>query len=174
MVTNLIKENVAPFLMKKQPVGYGKATMADAVAIKALVDAFANTNDVLPRTLGEMYENIRDYVVARSSGEVVGCVALHCMWEDIAELRSLIVKEAHQHKGIGTALLEHALSEAKAMGIKTLVAFTYSPGFFEKLGFGKVVRKDLPPIIFVDSLKCPKYPNCDCVPMSKVLAGSAK
>ena len=159
---------------EKRAVAYGKATMADAMAIKALVDAFANTNDVLHRTLGEIYENIRDYVVARSGSEIIGCIALHCMWEDIAELRSLVVKESHQHKGIGTALLERALSEAKTMGVKTVVAFTYSPGFFKKLGFGTVARKDLPPIVFVDSLKCPKYPSCDCVPVSKVLTGGAQ
>ena len=150
-------------------ITYGKAVMADAVVIKALIDSSANKDDVLQRTLGEIYENIRDYIVARDKGAIIGCIGLHSMWEDAAELRSLIVKDGYQRRGIGTKLMEIALEEAKALGLRQLVAFTYSPLFFEKQGFGKVERKDLPPIIFVDALKCPKYPKCDCIPVAKNL-----
>jgi amino-acid N-acetyltransferase len=118
---------------------------------------------MLPRPLGEIYEFLRDFVIAldEQSGDVVGCCALHVVWEDLAEVRSLAVDDAHRGTGLGRRLVEACIAEACRLGIKRLFALTYVPGFFKKLGFHDLPKETLPHKVWSDCIKCHKFPDCD-------------
>jgi amino-acid N-acetyltransferase len=124
---------------------------------------------MLPRSLNEIYENIRDFFVCDNKGEIIGTSALHILWENLAEIRSLAVSKECQDKGIGKRLLERCLKEAKALGVKRVFALTYNPVFFRKFGFKEIDKNTLPQKIWGDCLKCPKFPKCEEVAVIKVL-----
>ncbi len=139
-----------------------KAKMEDARAIQALIEEYARQGEMLPRTLNEIYENIRDYFVCLDDdGVVVGTAAIHIMWDNLGEVRSLAVRSDRMRAGIGTQLVEACVSEAIVLGIGRIFALTYKPGFFERLGFTPVDKSELPHKIWSDCIKCPKFPGCD-------------
>jgi amino-acid N-acetyltransferase len=149
-----------------------KARMGDVKAIQKLIAEYARKGDMLPRSLSEIYENLRDYFVyLEDGGEVIGSAAIHIMWEDLAEVRSLAVRDGHKSKGVGTQLVEACISEAIVLGIARVFALTYRPEFFEKLGFVRVEKSELPQKIWTDCLKCSKFPDCDEVALVSDLSG---
>jgi amino-acid N-acetyltransferase len=135
--------------------------MADAPAIQGLVSSFASLGEMLPRPLAEIYEQLRDFLVVRDNERLVACGALHIMWEDLAEIRSLAVLDEWQARGVGARLVEACLDEARALGIPTVFALTRQPSFFEKLGFHQAEVMDLPRKVWGECFRCPKFPNCD-------------
>lgn len=138
-----------------------KATVPDIKQIQRLINAFARREEMLPRALNDLYEAMRDFVVCDEDGQISGVCALHILWEDLAEIRSLAVDEQRQRKGIGKALIDRCLTEARELGIRRVFALTYQPGFFERLGFRKIDKSKLPQKIWGDCLRCPKFPECD-------------
>jgi amino-acid N-acetyltransferase len=138
-----------------------KATLADIKAIQLLVNQYADTGQMLPRTLNELYENMRDFSVCEEQGTLIGVCALHISWDGLAEIRSLAVNRDRVKKGIGTALVRQCLAEAVPLGVKRVFVLTYQEGFFRKLGFKDVDKKELPHKIWTDCLNCIKFPNCD-------------
>ncbi len=138
-----------------------KARINDAGQIHKLVNHFAANGKMLPRSLSEIYENIRDYFVVRDNNVVVSCVALHISWEDLAEVKSLAVNEEHQKHGVGEMMVNACLKEAKEIGIATVFCLTYVPDFFLKSGFELVDKKELPHKIWGECYRCPKFPDCD-------------
>ncbi len=139
-----------------------KARMSDVKSIQNLIAEFARKGDMLPRSLSDIYENLRDYFVfEEDGGTVIGSAAIHIMWEDLAEVRSLAVRDGSMRRGIGTQLVEACISEAIVLGITRVFALTYKPEFFERLGFRKVDKAELPHKIWSDCLKCAKFPDCD-------------
>ena len=138
-----------------------KATMADVELIHEVITVFADRDEMLHRPLNEIYENLRDFWVARTAeGEFLGCVALHLLWVDIAEVKSLAVREDKQLKGVGAALVRACLDEARRIGLPRVFALTYKPGFFEKLGFRVVDKATLPHKVWNECIRCPKFPDC--------------
>lgn len=149
-----------------------KARMKDVKAIQKLIAEYARKGDMLPRSLSEIYENLRDYFVYVQDGEeVIGAAAIHIMWEDLAEVRSLAVRDGNMGRGVGTQLVETCISEAIVLGISRVFALTYKPDFFEKLGFARVDKSQLPQKIWTDCLKCSKFPDCDEVALVSDLSG---
>ncbi len=149
-----------------------KARMSDVKAIHGLIAEYARKGDMLPRSLADIYENLRDYFIfEEDDGELVGSAAIHIMWEDLAEVRSLAVREGRMRRGIGTQLVESCISEAIVLGIGRVFALTYKPEFFEKLGFHIVDKADLPQKIWTDCLKCSKFPDCDEVALVADFSG---
>ncbi|HXH21134.1 MAG TPA: N-acetyltransferase [Dehalococcoidia bacterium] len=139
-----------------------KATLADARDIHDLVNLFAQRGDMLPRTMGEVYENLRDFFVARApDGSFLGCVALHLMWSDLAEVKSLAVAEAAQGRGVGSLLVQACIDEARALGLERIFALTYRPAFFERLGFQVADVMTLPRKVWNECYRCPKFPSCN-------------
>lgn len=144
-----------------------KARTADAVQIHQLVNLYASRQQMLPRTMLSLYENIRDFVVAVEIGpngqemRVVGCSALHFTWGDMAEIRSLAVQEQAGHRGIGRALVEANIDEAREHGLVQVYAFTYVTDFFAKLGFRTVLHESMPRKVWMDCINCPKFNCCD-------------
>jgi len=152
-----------------------KARMSDVKTIQTLIAEYARKGDMLPRSLSSIYENLRDYFVYESGdGEVIGSAAIHIMWEDLAEVRSLAVREGEMGRGIGTKLVEACISEAIVLGITRIFALTYRPDFFRRLGFREVDKSELPHKIWSDCLKCPKFPDCDEVALVADFSGSAR
>jgi RNA 3'-terminal phosphate cyclase (ATP) len=138
-----------------------KARATDVPAIQRLVAHFALRGELLPRTLNELYERLRDFFVGDLGGEIVGICALSIYWEDLAEVRSLAVQETQKGRGLGTALVGACLEEAKSLGVRRVFALTYRPGFFEKLGFQTIDKRELPQKIWKDCIKCAKVACCD-------------
>ena len=149
-----------------------KARMSDVKGIHGLIAEYARKGDMLPRSLADIYENLRDYFVfLGNDGELVGSAAIHIMWEDLAEVRSLAVREGKMRRGVGTQLVESCISEAIMLGIARVFALTYKPEFFEKLGFHVVDKAELPQKIWADCLKCSKFPDCDEVALVADFSG---
>jgi amino-acid N-acetyltransferase len=139
-----------------------KAKISDVPQMHWLINQFADKGEMLPRPMSELYENIRDFFVARdNNGEMVACVALHVIWGDLAEIKALAVAEGQQEQGIGAALLQACLDEAKELGIPRLFCLTYQPSFFEQFGFGYTNVMELPRKIWGECQRCPKFPHCD-------------
>jgi amino-acid N-acetyltransferase len=126
-----------------------------------LINYFAEKDEMLPRSLSELYENMRDCFVVRQGEKVIACAALHVFWSDLAEVRSLAVAEGSQEQGIGVQLVEACLKEAKELGITTVFCLTYKPALFEKFGFAQVDKMELPRKVWTECYRCPKFPDCD-------------
>jgi len=138
-----------------------KATIKDAARIHRLVNDFAGQGKMLARPLSEIYENIRDYFVIREAGEVIACAALHVIWEDLAEVKSVAVTSQHQKKGWGEKLVRICLEEAGRLNIPRVFCLTYTPDFFSKCGFKATDKQYLPQKIWGECYKCPKFQDCD-------------
>jgi amino-acid N-acetyltransferase len=126
-----------------------------------LINRFADKGEMLARSLSEIYENVRDYFVVREGEWVIACAALHVMWSDLAEIKSVAVAEESQSHGIGVQLVKACLEEAKKLGIPTIFCFTYKPAFFENVGFAQLDRMELPRKVWGECYRCPKFPDCD-------------
>jgi len=138
-----------------------KATIADIKEVQGLINEFAKRNTMIPRSLNELYENIRDIFISEEDGRITGTCSLHVMWDDLAEVRSLAVREEAQRRGIGKSLIESVIGEARALGIKRIFSLTYSPDYFKKAGFRGADKSELPHKIWGDCIKCHKFPECD-------------
>jgi len=122
---------------------------------------------MLPVSINQLYENLRDFWVYEEKNKVIACCRLHITWKDLGEIRSLAVAEKEQRQGIGNLLIKRVLKEAKKLNLKKVFALTYVPSFFEKLGFYRIPRTSLPHKIWAECLNCPKFPNCDEIAVRK-------
>jgi amino-acid N-acetyltransferase len=138
-----------------------KARVSDAKAIHKLVNEMAKHQQMLPRALNDIYENLRDFLILEEDGQVAGACALHLLWEDLAEIRSLAVRKEFQGRGAGRTLVRKCMREAKGLGVKRVFALTYQPEFFTAMGFKALDKSMLPQKIWGDCLRCPKFPECD-------------
>ena len=137
------------------------AAISDVPTIHHLLEIYAAKGNLLPRTFSELYRHLRDFFVIEIGGQVVACGALEIFTEDLGEVRSLVVDEAHERRGLGRQLVERITDEARAIGLKRLMALTYVPTFFHKLGFQTVSMDTLPEKVWGVCVKCYKYNNCD-------------
>jgi amino-acid N-acetyltransferase len=140
-----------------------KAWVLDVKNIHKLLSTFSDRGEILPRPLSEIYDNLRDYCIFCDEKQktIIGTCAVHITWEDLAEIRSLAVKEEFTKRGIGRKLVERCISEARDLGIHRVFVLTYKREFFEKVGFHLVDKSSLPHKIWADCLKCVKFPDCD-------------
>ncbi len=146
------------------------ATVADVPAIGTLINTFAERGKMLFRSHAELYETIRDFVVAQNSdGRIVGICALEITWGDLAEVRSLAVDTAFQGRQIGSRLVQAVVDEAIRLGIQRVFALTYEQHFFARLGFAVVEKEALPLKVWSVCIKCPKRNGCDEIAMVKTV-----
>ncbi|HET6365154.1 MAG TPA: N-acetyltransferase, partial [Nitrospirota bacterium] len=138
-----------------------KAKISDVKEIQSLVNHYADSGQMLPRTLNELYEDLRDFHVFEENGSLIGVCALHVSWDGLTEIRSLAVRKDRIKSGIGTALVRQCLAEAAQLQAERVFVLTYQDGFFKKLGFTAVDKKELPHKIWTDCLNCVKFPDCD-------------
>ncbi len=138
-----------------------KAQIGDIKNIQKLLTAYAAKGDMLSRSLSELYESLRDYYVDVDGERLLGTAALHILWEDLAEVRSVAVAEDAGRAGIGSRLVQACIAEARELGLKRVFCLTYKPEFFSKHGFRLVDKSELPHKVWSDCIKCVKFPDCD-------------
>ena len=148
------------------------ATIEDIKSIHAMLKYYGDKGKLLARPLSKLYDHMRDFSVfteVQNTKKIIGCCALQFCWEDLAEIRSLAVREDVTGKSIGKQLVEKTFEEAKQYKIKSLFTLTYKPAFFEKFGFIQIDKADLPIKIWADCINCVKFPDCDETAMIKTL-----
>ncbi len=163
----------------ERQIAIQKAQIGDVEEIIELVNGFASKNLMLPRGPQYVYENIRDFVIASDRNVpvyslmktrevlhmIVACGSLHVLWDDIGEIRALAINPDYQHLGLGRKLVEFMKAEAIQLGIKHLFTFTLTEEFFKSLGFKRQGRDELPPKVWGECSRCPKYFKCDEIGM---------
>lgn len=142
-----------------------RARVGDIPRLYEIVNYYAARGDMLPKTLDQLYNRVRNINVAEADGEVVGCAALHITWADLAEVVSLAVHPDFQGRGLGRRLVEPLFDEAASLGIPTLFTLTLQVGFFSRLGFREVPKLRLPHKIWQDCSSCFKQERCDEIAM---------
>jgi amino-acid N-acetyltransferase len=142
-----------------------KALLPDAPAIHELIQDYAREGLLLPRTLAEICENVRDFTVIDDGGKVIACGALHLYGPHLAEVRSIAVARERKGQGVGSRLIQALLQEADEHQTEQVCLFTRSPDFFAKLGFVAVPHSSLPDKIYKDCQNCPMFTKCDEIAM---------
>lgn len=142
-----------------------RAFLPDAEAIHALISAYSGDGTLLPRSLAEICENIRDFVVVEDAGEIIGCGALHLYGTHLSEIRSITVSRKAQGKGAGRMLVDALIDEAERHRVTCVCLFTRIPAFFGRLGFELARREELPDKIYKDCVNCPRLDACDEIAM---------
>jgi amino-acid N-acetyltransferase len=137
------------------------AAIGDVPEIHHLLEIYAQQGNLLPRSMNELYRHLRDFFVAAHGGRVVGCAALEIFTDNLGEVRSLVVADEFKGLGLGKQLVERVAAEARGIGLKRLMALTYVPAFFHKLGFKTVPKETLPEKVWTVCVKCYKYNHCD-------------
>jgi amino-acid N-acetyltransferase len=139
-----------------------KARLIDVPRMMPVLNEFARQAEILPRMEADVYQSIRDWVVAEEAdGKMVGMGSLLIMWNDLAEIRSLVIDPAYQNQGVGRALVAQLVAEARALDLPRVFALTRKPGFFLKMGFQLTRIEQLPRKVQKDCVFCPKFHACD-------------
>lgn len=141
-----------------------KARIDDVKTIHRLINLSSGKGEMLPRSLMDIYNSLRDFFVYYGEDEsnIIGICAMNIIWENMAEIRSLYVDENRRGKGVGRELVEACISEAITLGLFKIFTLTYKKDFFVKLGFKETDRNLLPEKIWSDCFRCSKYPDyCD-------------
>lgn len=146
-----------------------KARITDVKGIhRLLMNVSADDGLVLPRSYNQLYSHLRDFfvVVDEAADDVVlACCALSICWENLAEVRSLVVAREARGLGLGRRLVEACLSDAVTLGIYRVFALTNTVPFFQHMGFSEVTKDSLPQKVWSDCLNCPRFPDCDEIAM---------
>jgi amino-acid N-acetyltransferase len=154
------------------PVIVRPARLTDVPALHALIGTFAEQKLMLPRPMAELYENVRDFLVAEAEpGGLAGCTAVHIDTSTIGELKALAVAQSAQGRGVGRALVQHGLLAARELGLQRLFCLTYQVDFFDKMGFTKVDRSRLPDKVWSECVRCHRFLDCDEVAMWRSTGG---
>ncbi len=138
-----------------------RATLDDVPGIARIMAGYVAEGVLLPRPVGELFQCIREFHVAISGGEVVGCAALRLLWNDLGEVRSLAVRPDFHGRGLGAQLVQAVLDDARALDLPRVIALTREVPFFERNGFIVTSRDLLPRKVWSDCVRCPKRHACD-------------
>jgi len=156
-----------------------RARVADVPGIAGVMAPYVVEGVLLPRPVSELYQCVREFhVVERPAeggapGPIVACAALRLLWRDVGEVRSLAVRPDAHGKGLGAALVEAVVGDARAMGLPRVIALTREVPFFERCGFTSRERESLPRKVWTDCVRCPKRHACDEVAMTLDLVPGA-
>jgi len=145
------------------------ATTADVPTIHTLLRDYADDGRLLSRSIDEISERLRGFVVAENNGEVRGCGSLEIFSQELGEVRSLAVHPDHHGHGLGQKMVHEIENMARELGLTRMIALTYVPGFFRKLGYQIVAMESLPEKVFGVCVTCPKFDHCDEIAMQKAL-----
>jgi len=129
------------------------AKTTDVKKIRAIVDTYAVERKLLSKETVTLFESVQEFVVAEVDGAVVGCGALHVLWEDIAEVRTVAVVEQMHGKGVGHLILENILARAKEVGVKKVFCLTFETKFFGSHGFNEIQGAPVDPEIYTQLLR---------------------
>jgi amino-acid N-acetyltransferase len=131
-----------------------QARTKDISAIADLCGPLIQSRVLLGKEKVELYESVQEFLVAEdASGQVIGCGALHVMWEDLGEVRTLAVSESHQGQGVGKAILEKLLERAKDLGLKRIFCLTFEVEFFSRIGFEPISETPVDPELYAELVR---------------------
>ena len=145
------------------------ATFADAAGIHDLLQRYAKIGRLLPRSTEEIVERLSSFLVSEQNSALAGCASLEVFTPELGEVRSLAVAPDFARLGHGRVLVEQLEVEARRLGLQRLMALTYVPDFFDKLGFKTTAMDTLPEKVFGVCVTCPKFNHCDEIAMVKSL-----
>jgi amino-acid N-acetyltransferase len=145
------------------------ARLDDVPAIRDLINDYAELDKMLFRPLADLYESLRDFKVFERDGRVVGCCALQVIWSDLAEVKSLAVRQDCQGQGVGSQLVAGIIQEARRLRLPKIFTLTLEKKFFEKQGFTKISKESLPYKVWSECIHCPKQDQCDEIALMLVL-----
>jgi amino-acid N-acetyltransferase len=129
------------------------AKTSDVKGIRKLIDTYAPQRRILSKETVTLYESVQEFVVAVDGDNVVGCGALHVLWEDVAEVRTVAVIEDLRGKGVGHQILELLISRAEAVGVKKLFCLTFETEFFGRHGFKEIEGAPVDPEVYQQLLR---------------------
>ena len=129
------------------------AKTSDIKKVRSIVDSFAAQRRLLSKETVTLFEAVQEFTVAEVDGEVVGCGALHVLWEDLAEVRTVAVVVSMHGKGIGHAILENILNKAKEIGVKKVFCLTFETKFFGSHGFTEIQGTPVEPDVYAQLLR---------------------
>ncbi|MDR1193346.1 MAG: N-acetyltransferase [Peptococcaceae bacterium] len=148
---------------------FRRATLRDAEQIYELSNYYAEKGKMLTRSRHQIYESVRDFEVAADQGKIVAVGALHIVWLDLAEVRTLAVAPQYLRRGIARRIVENLIAEGRFLGVKKFFALTYQPEFFSACGFAAEDKNNMPQKVWMDCVNCPKFPNCDEICMALLI-----
>jgi amino-acid N-acetyltransferase len=144
------------------------ARTADVAAIRGLVDTYAPERRLLSKATVVLYEDVQEFRVAEVEGRVVGCGALHVMWEDLAEVRTIAVDPAFHGHGVGSALLSALLDGARALGVRRVFCLTFETEFFGRHGFTAIEEVPVDPSVAAELLQSPDEGVAEFLDLARV------
>lgn len=145
------------------------ARTSDVREIQRLVEPLVNRRILLGKDSVVFYEAIQEFVMADDAdGRPIGCGALHVMWEDLAEIRTLAVEPEWLHRGVGHALLERLEAEARALGLKRLFCLTFETAFFERHGFEPMAEEVIDPAVYAQLMRSPDEGVAEFLDLARV------
>ncbi len=151
-------------------IEFAKPTLFDIPNMQNLVKKEVESGVILFRDANEMANTIRSYTIAKEDGELIGFAALHIYSPQIAEVRSLVVKDGYRGKGVGKALIKELEAEARKLGLSQILTLTYQKEFFENNGFVEIPKEKIPEHkIWADCIKCKHFPICNEISLIKTI-----
>jgi N-acetylglutamate synthase-like GNAT family acetyltransferase len=146
------------------------AVLADVARMEALMAPFVSTGDLLPRSNYDLCRHIKEYVVAEDAdGAIVGTASLKVYSTTLAEIAALAVHDSQQGRGVGRALVDTLLEDARALGLREVFGLTRKPMFFLRLGFRSAEKAEFPLKVWADCARCPRQDACDEVAVALTL-----
>lgn len=128
-----------------------RARTRDVPAMKSIIDIYAGSGrKLLAKQLVTLYEDVQDFAVAERDGEIVGCGALHVLWADLGEIRTLAVRPDCRGRGVGGLILEDLIDRARDLGLSRLFALTFQVDFFRSHGFGEIEGTPVDPQTYAE------------------------
>ena len=146
------------------------ATLADVPALERLIAPFVATGDLLPRSNYDLCRHIKEYVVVPGGGEdLAACGSLKIYSQTLAEIAAIAVREGQQGRGLGRAVVEALVAEARRLGLREVFGLTRKPAFFDRLGFAPADKSQFPLKVWADCTRCPRRDCCDEIAVSLTL-----
>jgi len=142
-----------------------RAKLSDMPEVHKMITYFADRDEMLHRPLSELFENVRDYYVIKENDAIIACGSLHVVWDDLAEVKAVAVREDYQSQGLGKLIVNKCIDEAREMGIATVFCLTIKPGYYEQVGFLQNDVMTLPRKVWGECLRCSKFPHCNEIAM---------
>ena len=130
-----------------------QAKTSDIKNIRAIIDEYAAGRRLLTKETVTLYESVQEFTVAEIDGKVVGCGAMHVLWEDLAEVRSVAVDKSVRGKGVGHGILEVLIKRASELGIKRIFCLTFETEFFGRHGFLEIQGTPVSPDVYTELLR---------------------
>ena len=128
------------------------AKSTDVKGIRKLIDTYAPQRRLLSKETVTLYESVQEFTVAVENGEVVGCGALHVLWEDLAEVRTVAIAEHLRRQGVGHLILEAIIERAREIGVRRVFCLTFETGFFGRHGFEEIHGTPVDPEVYTQLL----------------------